>query len=134
MQLNWCSLFLPNALCHCSPCILFYPRHYPVPFAQAIVRIRQELIDGRVHHEYPHPMPPGLDTVQRAPAASEGDGLFKAARLEEVVAYLRAGTNLRLPKHWRDGIHWPRPRIEPYFCFKPSRQWVKDKNRIISEI
>jgi hypothetical protein len=79
-------------------------------------------------------MPPGLDTVQRAPAASEGDGLFKAARLEEVVAYLRAGTNLRLPKHWRDGIHWPRPRIEPYFCFKPSRQWVKDKNRIISEI
>ena len=135
LVLDWWLLFGPDALCHCSPCILFYPRHYPVPFAQAIVRIRQELIDGRVHHEYPHPMPPGVDTVQRAPTASEGDGLFKAARLGEVVTYLRAGTNLRLPKHWRDGIHWPKAEEWAiYFLLKPSRKWIRDKNRIIQMI
>jgi hypothetical protein len=25
------------------------------------------------------------------------------------LIYLRAGSSLRLPQHWRKGVEWPRP-------------------------
>lgn len=56
-------------------------------------------------HSYPSPMPTGVSTVQAA--WQDDEGLFKQARLSEVVAYLRLGSSLNLPKHWRETI--PRP-------------------------
>lgn len=80
-------------------------RQYPVPFAQAIVRLRKALLDTRPEHLYPIELPPGLVSVRNAPPAHHDD-LFTNARLQEVVVYLRAGKNLDLPKHWREGVSW----------------------------
>lgn len=80
-------------------------RNYPRPFAQAIVRLRDDLVNRGTRHSYPSPMPTGVSTVQAA--WQDDEGLFKQARLSEVVAYLRLGSSLNLPKHWRETI--PRP-------------------------
>lgn len=79
--------------------------NYPRPFAQAIVRLRDDLVNRGTRHSYPSPMPTGVSTVQAA--WQDDEGLFKQARLSEVIAYLRLGSSLNLPKHWRETI--PRP-------------------------
>lgn len=81
-------------------------RTYPAPFGDAVLSLRQALIDGREHHLYPMSMPSGVETVRQAMAANSGGGLFEAAKLVEAVTYLRSGTHLQLPAHWRE-IPWP---------------------------
>ena len=82
-------------------------RHYPRPFAEAIVRIRNELIAKGTYHHYPDNLPFGVSTFRSTPLDEDQEGLFKKARLEQVVAYLRSGSNLNLPDHWRDLIPHP---------------------------
>lgn len=87
------------------------PRQYPMAFGEAIARIRPALVDGRVHHQYPWPVPLGTHTVRMTPGVNDedGPGLFANAKLAEALTYLRSGSHLRLPQHWRneDKVHWP---------------------------
>lgn len=63
-------------------------------------------MDELPYFNEPKPLRPGLHCVRQALPADD-EGLFSAARLTEVVEYLRWGKNLNLPKHWREGVSWP---------------------------
>ncbi|CAL1147475.1 unnamed protein product [Cladocopium goreaui] len=73
---------------------------YPVPFAQRIVNIRGDLIQGRpMEPLIPSPCPLGPQILSSTP--EDVEGLFATADLGSVYRYLRGGKGLQLPPHWR---------------------------------
>ena len=76
------------------------PRIYPVPFANAIVRIMDDLKWTRACHlgMMPMDLPTGPTIVGSMPDTDD----FAQANLAECFAYLRGGKSLSLPKHWKD--------------------------------
>ena len=92
-----------------------YLRNYPAKFGDAIVRLREDLVGSRIHHSYPEPVPPGVDTVNATPL---DQGLFSTANLMEVVKYLRYGKNLKLPDYWKAIIPKPWNYSGVISCFE----------------
>lgn len=84
-----------------------YLRIYPEKFGDAIVRIRDDLMDSRAHHSYIEPLPEGPETICSTPCDA---GLFAQADLAEVFNYLRAGKGLNLPNCYRKVM----PKLLPY--------------------
>ena len=75
------------------------PRIYPVPFAECIVALRQDLIENRpMDVTIPAPCPLGPEILAGTPEDTEG--LFAKADLKGVYKYLRGGKGLQLPTHW----------------------------------
>ncbi len=81
-----------------------YLRIYPGKFGDAIVHLREDLVNSRVDHDWPSPTPAGVDTLMATPP---DDGLFRSADLLAVFRYLRGGKRLNLPKHWKEIIPGP---------------------------
>ena len=78
----------------------FFFRTYPVPFAERIVNIRGDLIQGRpMEPLIPSPCPLGPEILSSTP--EDVEGLFATADLSSVYRYLRGGKGLQLPPHWR---------------------------------
>lgn len=85
----------------------FQLRNYPRPFGDAIVRLRDDLVNGRAYLVSPDSVPTGISSVDAASRHQDVEPLFASARLPEVVKYLRLGKNLKLAAHWRDKITVP---------------------------
>lgn len=83
----------------------FHVRHYPVPFGEAVTRLREDLLNTRIYDVHPFPLPRTVPVFTSIPP--ERKELFEHANLLEVVKYLRYGKRLDLPKHWKDVL--PRP-------------------------
>lgn len=66
-------------------------------FGEAIVKHLDALINSRVHHSYPSPVPPGPETVL---STKMDEGLFAEADFGPVIDYLRCGKGLELPDYW----------------------------------
>lgn len=78
-------------------------REYPVPFANAIVRLRNDLItDAPTGLCIPHILPSGPEIL--ASALDDDEGLFAFADLGSAYTYLRSGKGLKLPEHWREHL------------------------------
>lgn len=81
-------------------------RQYPEPFADAVVRLRETLLDTKaptgmnLFNIVPSPLPSGPQILGSMP--DDDGGLFGFARLEEAFDYIRRGKGLELPAHWRD--------------------------------
>lgn len=81
------------------------PRHYPVQFGEAIVKIREDLANSRASRFPPDPLPSGHDIVARM--GPDQEGLFVNANFLPVIKYLRYGSGLKLPQRWKEIL--PRP-------------------------
>ena len=101
-MVNAKGCFVPIQFTMLENCL--HLRNYPAKFGDAIVRLREDLVASRIHHSYPSPVPPGVETVDATPL---DQGLFSTANLMDVVKYLRYGKNLNLPDHWKAII--PKP-------------------------
>ena len=96
--------FLPAAAC------LYQPRIYPTKFADAIVKLREPLLNSRVTRLDPMDLPLGHHTVLSMP--DDDNGLFAAADLRSVFHYLRCGKGLNVPRHWQDVV--PKPDMSKF--------------------
>ena len=87
----------------CNSLVSTKPREYPVPFANAIVRIRDDLI--RVAPSgpcLPIVFPSGPEIL--ASALDDDEGLFAFADMGSAYTYLRSGKGLKLPEHWYEHL------------------------------
>ena len=88
-------------------------REYPVPFADNIVKLREELISSRPHEPFfGDDLPSGPQILLSTPHDEEG--LFATANLRGVYSYLRGGAGLRLPPHWREYMPHELPFPVPF--------------------
>lgn len=82
-------------------------RTYPLPFAKAIVNLRDDLVSSRPMEPVPsHDLPSG-------PADDDG-GLFSTADLSSCYRYLRRGKGLNLPQHWHRFMPLEVPSTVPF--------------------
>ena len=74
-------------------------RTYPLPFANAIVNLRDDLISSRpMEHVPSHDLPSGPQILAGMP--DDDAGLFSFADLSSCYRYLRCGKGLKLPQQW----------------------------------
>lgn len=92
-------------------------RIYPEPFADAVVRLADDLKRTRTDFglQVPIRLPEGPEIVL---ATHNDDESFAQADLASCFEYLRGGKNLLLPGHWREII----PELMP----KRRNPWIVD--------
>lgn len=88
-------------------------RTYPMPFAQAIVNLRDDLVASRpMEPVISHDLPSGPEILDSMP---DDDGsLFSTADLSSCYRYLRCGKGLKLPQHWRRFMPLEVPLTVPF--------------------
>ena len=83
---------------------LYWLRIYPEPFAEAVLRMLDDLKENRtqVHQKLPTPEPCGPEIISSMFRERHRNDQFPQANLAEAFKYIRGGTGLNLPKYWKE--------------------------------